>query len=83
MTVSKLMIGVQTLIVLAGGEAFPAVPPTGVRWAVSVVLGFLVLPAGMLVRYLPNSLFEKAVGATLALYRRNRRNRAANRVPTG
>ena len=47
----------QTLIVMFGGNAFQTARPTGPQWATSIVLGFLTLPFGALVRLFPNKWF--------------------------
>lgn len=71
--ISILMIGLQVLIVFVGGAAFEIKPINGVQWAICVVLGFLCLPWGILIRLFPDEWFAtiaKTVGAPfVAVYR--------------
>jgi Ca2+-transporting ATPase len=60
MAFSITMIGIQILIIFIGGEAFPTVPLTGVQWAISLILGLLVLPIGVLLRCVPDWPLEAA-----------------------
>jgi Ca2+-transporting ATPase len=48
------MVACQITIVFVGGNAFSVTRLDGVQWAVSLLLGFLSLPAGLLLRLLPN-----------------------------
>jgi Ca2+-transporting ATPase len=52
------MVALQVLIVFEGGTAFPAVPLTGTQWAISLVLGLITLPLGVILRLLPDGPFE-------------------------
>jgi len=67
-TVSSIMVGAQILIVFVGGAAFSVVPLTGVQWAVSLVLGFLTLPLGVLIRTVPDGPFEKAISLVVLVW---------------
>jgi Ca2+-transporting ATPase len=64
-----IMIGGQTLIVFVGGAAFVVTKLNGVQWGISIVLGFLSLPIGVLIRCIPDSwvisIFEKIVPEAL------------------
>jgi Ca2+-transporting ATPase len=56
-----IMIGGQTLIVFVGGVAFKVVRLNGPQWGYSIVLGFLSLPVGMIVRLIPDELVRKCI----------------------
>ncbi|KAK0878845.1 plasma membrane calcium [Friedmanniomyces endolithicus] len=57
-----VMIAGQILIVFVGGwPAFQAQRQNGTQWAIALVLGFLSLPIGILIRCLPDELATKAV----------------------
>lgn len=47
--------GGQVLIMFVGGAAFSIVRQTGPQWAVAIVAGLLSLPAGVIVRCVPDS----------------------------
>jgi hypothetical protein len=53
------MIGGQILIVFVGGRAFSVVPLSGAQWGISVVLGALSLPVGVIIRLIPDRLFNR------------------------
>jgi Ca2+-transporting ATPase len=63
MTVSTIMIGLQTLIVFVGGQTFSTAPLTGPQWAISLVLGLLTLAIGALIRCIPNWPFQRVIDA--------------------
>ena len=67
-TVSSIMVGAQILIVFVGGAAFSVVPLTGVQWAVSLVLGFLTLPLGVLIRTVPDGPCEKVISLAVLVW---------------
>ena len=56
-----IMIGGQTMIVFVGGVAFSVTRLNGPQWGYSIVLGFLSLPIGMIVRLIPDELIRKCV----------------------
>jgi Ca2+-transporting ATPase len=59
MFIAPIEIVVQVLIVFVGSSAFQ-VTRIGVReWGISLALGVVSLPIGVLVRLLPNEPFEK------------------------
>jgi Ca2+-transporting ATPase len=58
-----IMIGGQTMIMFVGGVAFNVKPLNGAQWGYSLVLGFLSLPVGMIVRLIPDELVAKCVPA--------------------
>lgn len=69
LVISALMAGFQVLIVFIGGYAFKiADAPEGTKdpqgptlWAVAIVLGFVSIPVGMVIRLIPDSLIEKLI----------------------
>ncbi|KAF2630934.1 calcium-translocating P-type ATPase [Macroventuria anomochaeta] len=56
-----IMIGGQTMIVFIGGVAFSVTRLNGAQWGYSIVLGFLSLPVGMIVRLIPDELIRKCI----------------------
>jgi Ca2+-transporting ATPase len=56
-----IMIGGQTMIIFVGGVAFSVTRLNGAQWGYSIVLGFLSLPVGMIVRLIPDELVRKCV----------------------
>jgi Ca2+-transporting ATPase len=58
-----IMIGGQTMIIFVGGVAFRVERLNGAQWGYSIVLGFLSLPVGMIVRLIPDELVAKCVPA--------------------
>ncbi|KAL0095154.1 PMCA-type calcium-translocating P-type ATPase [Phycomyces blakesleeanus] len=61
---NKFFIGIfvvcvvgQCLIVQFGGEAFQVTPLNGPHWAISLVIGVLSLPIGVVIRLIPDDLF--------------------------
>ena len=56
-----IMIGGQTMIIFIGGVAFKVTRLNGAQWGYSIVLGFLSLPVGVIVRLIPDELVEKCI----------------------
>jgi Ca2+-transporting ATPase len=56
-----IMIGGQTTIIFVGGIAFSVKGITGTQWGISVGLGFLSLPVGMIVRLIPDKSIRKCI----------------------
>jgi P-type Ca2+ transporter type 2C len=52
-------IGVQILIVFVGGDAFQVTSLGGRQWGISLALGVVSLPLGVVIRLLPNAPFER------------------------
>ncbi|KAF9514593.1 hypothetical protein BS47DRAFT_1392337 [Hydnum rufescens UP504] len=52
-------IGAQILIVLVGGSVFQVTNMNGRDWGISMSLGLLVLPLGVLIRCIPNGPCER------------------------
>jgi P-type Ca2+ transporter type 2C len=61
MGILGIMIGGQLLIVFVGGAAFVVKPLTGAQWGISIVIGLLSLPAGALIRCIPDSAIRSAI----------------------
>jgi Ca2+-transporting ATPase len=56
--ITLIMVGGQILIIFVGGKAFSVVPLTGEQWAMSIVLGLLSLPFGVVIRLIPNDVIK-------------------------
>ncbi|KAJ3100802.1 hypothetical protein HDU97_001920 [Phlyctochytrium planicorne] len=56
-TIFFSVILVQALIVQFAGVAFSTTPITGAQWGVCVLVGFLSIPWGVIVRLIPDDLF--------------------------
>jgi Ca2+-transporting ATPase len=56
-------VGVQILIVFFGGSAFQVTSINGRDWGISVVIGFLTIPLGVLIRLVPNGPCERVLVA--------------------
>ncbi|KAM7206544.1 cation transporting ATPase [Naviculisporaceae sp. PSN 640] len=56
----------QVLIIEFGAQAFDVVPLNGVQWGISIVLGFLSIPVGLLIRLFPDS-WTRAVYEVIVL----------------
>ncbi|KAL6818487.1 calcium P-type ATPase [Trichoderma sp. SZMC 28013] len=61
--ISTLMMGGQILIVFVGGAAFSIAKKdqSGGMWGIALVLGFLSIPIGVLIRLIPDSFVVKLV----------------------
>ncbi|KAF9407184.1 hypothetical protein BGZ94_002802, partial [Podila epigama] len=59
--VQVIVIGLQYIIVQFGGQAFKTVPLTGDQWLITILIGSLSLPVGLVLRLLPSSLIPEAV----------------------
>lgn len=70
--ISLVMMGGQVLIVFKGGAAFQISPnQTPEMWAIAIVLGFLSIPVGILVRLIPDDW----VRAMIPEFLKNRRSK--------
>ena len=56
--ITIIMIGGQVIIVFFGGAAFSVTPLNGEQWAASIILGLLSLPAGVIIRLIPNEFLK-------------------------
>ncbi|KAI8648543.1 Calcium-transporting ATPase [Fusarium keratoplasticum] len=55
--ISAIMCGGQVLIIFVGGHAFQIAEEgqSGVLWAIAIVLGFISIPFGIVIRLIPDS----------------------------
>jgi P-type Ca2+ transporter type 2C len=53
-----VMVSCQTLIIFFGGAAFSVQRLNGQQWLLSIALGFLSIPAGALIRVIPNNFIK-------------------------
>ncbi|KAK3311723.1 uncharacterized protein B0T15DRAFT_549457 [Chaetomium strumarium] len=73
MLMLAVMVAGQVLIVFVGGDAFVVVRLNGVQWEISLVLGFLSIPAGILIRLVPDAWLRACVRRVPALPRWRRK----------
>jgi Ca2+-transporting ATPase len=59
--ISLIMIGSQILIVFIGGRVFTVTRLDGAQWCISIVLGALSIPVGVLIRLIPDKLFPRRI----------------------
>jgi Ca2+-transporting ATPase len=61
--ISAIMCGGQVLIVMVGGDAFRISRDgqTPVMWGIAIVLGFLSIPVGVIIRLIPDELIESLI----------------------
>ncbi|KPM33934.1 Calcium-transporting ATPase 2 [Neonectria ditissima] len=73
--ISAIMCGGQILIIFVGGDAFEIAEDgqSGTMWAIAIVLGFISIPFGVIIRLIP----DKVVLALIPQFLKNR----ANKVP--
>ncbi|KAN0132462.1 hypothetical protein V8E53_009721 [Lactarius tabidus] len=60
MAITAIEVAVQVLICFDGGSAFDVTRIGAREWVISLVLGFLSLPLGALIRLIPNEPCERA-----------------------
>jgi Ca2+-transporting ATPase len=58
MAMMSVMIGGQLLIIFVGGSAFVVTRLNGVQWAISLILGLISLPVGVIIRLIPDSIIR-------------------------
>jgi Ca2+-transporting ATPase len=61
MGILGIMMGGQTLIVFVGGSAFVVERLNGAQWGISIVVGLLSLPMGVLIRTFPDAWFRAII----------------------
>lgn len=61
MLMAAIMVGGQVLIIFVGSTAFSVVRITGAQWGISLVLGFLSIPVGILIRLIPDSWIRACI----------------------
>ncbi|KAI0396608.1 putative calcium P-type ATPase [Xylariaceae sp. FL0594] len=63
--INLIVSGLQVLIIFVGSTPFnissKKPSQTGYQWATAIVLGFLSIPVGMLIRLIPDSLIRKCI----------------------
>lgn len=59
--INAIMIGGQVMIIFVGGKAFSVVRLNGVQWAISLILGVLSIPVGIIIRLVPDTVAAKLV----------------------
>lgn len=59
--INVVMVGGQVLIIFIGGKAFNVVRLNGAQWAYSIILGFLSIPIGAVIRLIPDELILRLV----------------------
>jgi len=64
--ISAIMCGGQVLIVMVGGQAFRIAPEgqTPAMWGIAIVLGVISIPAGVIIRLIPDELLERLIPAS-------------------
>ena len=61
MAINVVMVGGQIIIIFVGGKAFDVVHLNAAQWAYSIVLGFLSIPVGAVIRLIPDELLLKLI----------------------
>jgi Ca2+-transporting ATPase len=61
MLMMAIMVAGQVLIIFFGSTAFVVTRLNGVQWAISLVLGFMSIPVGILIRLFPDSWIRAVV----------------------
>jgi Ca2+-transporting ATPase len=61
MLMMAIMVAGQVLIIFVGGDAFVVVRLNGAQWGISLVLGFLSIPVGILIRLVPDAWLRACV----------------------
>ena len=65
-----IMIAGQTLIIFVGGAAFSVKQLDGTQWAISIILGSLSIPVGIIIRLIPDDLVRRLIPDFLKRKRR-------------
>ena len=58
---AAIMVAGQTLIIFIGDAAFQVVELDGTQWAISIILGSLSIPVGIIIRLIPDDLIRKLI----------------------
>jgi len=59
--INGIMIGAQTMIIFVGGAAFRIKHQNAAQWAYAIVLGFLSIPIGAVIRLVPDELLLRLI----------------------
>ncbi|WXC42995.1 hypothetical protein QX201_002769 [Fusarium graminearum] len=68
MLMMTIMAAGQVIIIFFGGDAFVVTRLNGVQWGISLVLGFMSIPIGVLIRLFPDEWFAAMVNALVKLW---------------
>ncbi|QPC76878.1 hypothetical protein HYE68_007630 [Fusarium pseudograminearum] len=68
MLMMTIMAAGQVIIIFFGGDAFVVTRLNGVQWGISLVLGFMSIPMGVLIRLFPDEWFAAMVNALVKLW---------------
>jgi Ca2+-transporting ATPase len=55
------MVGGQVMIIFVGGRAFNVVRLDPNQWAISIILGLLSIPVGMIIRMIPDEMIAQCL----------------------
>ncbi|TVY39448.1 Calcium-transporting ATPase [Lachnellula occidentalis] len=61
MGINVVMVAGQVMIIFVGGAAFSVKRLNGAQWAYSIVLGFLSIPIGAVIRLIPDELILRFI----------------------
>ncbi|TVY28219.1 Calcium-transporting ATPase [Lachnellula hyalina] len=61
MGINVVMVAGQVMIIFVGGAAFSVKRLNGAQWAYSIVLGFLSIPIGAVIRLVPDELILRLI----------------------
>ncbi|PYH99386.1 P-type calcium ATPase [Aspergillus ellipticus CBS 707.79] len=59
--IQLIIIGGQILIIFVGGQAFSVHRLNGPQWGVSLVLGVISIPIGVIIRMIPDAFIQKLI----------------------
>ncbi|RBR09634.1 uncharacterized protein FIESC28_09746 [Fusarium coffeatum] len=68
MLMMTIMAAGQVIIIFFGGAAFVVTRLNGVQWGISLALGFLSIPVGVLIRLFPDAWFASIVAVFAKLW---------------
>ncbi|KAG8676505.1 plasma membrane calcium [Fusarium poae] len=68
MLMMTIMAAGQVIIIFFGSDAFVVTRLNGIQWAISLVLGFLSIPIGVLIRLFPDEWFAAMVNVLAKLW---------------
>ncbi|KAM0421954.1 hypothetical protein ACHAPD_000396 [Fusarium lateritium] len=68
MLMMTIMAAGQVIIIFFGSDAFVVTRLNGIQWGISLVLGFLSIPIGVLIRLFPDEWFAAMVNALVKLW---------------
>lgn len=61
MIINCIMVGGQVMIIFVGGRAFNVVRLDPNQWAISIILGFLSIPVGVIIRMVPDEMIAQCL----------------------